>query len=58
MLSVDDAINFTSKLLLPSEPDFSLDSDKIVLNNIESAKQGLLSTSGYLKCVQVCEISN
>nr|BAD25208.1 putative SNF2 domain-containing protein [Oryza sativa Japonica Group] len=52
MLSVDDAINFTSKLLLPSEPDFSLDSDKIVLNNIESAKQGLLSTSGYLKCVQ------
>ncbi|XP_006646908.1 TATA-binding protein-associated factor BTAF1 isoform X1 [Oryza brachyantha] len=52
MLSVDDTINFASKLLLPSEPDLNSDSDKIVLNNIESAKQCLLSTSGYLKCVQ------
>ncbi|KAG8086577.1 hypothetical protein GUJ93_ZPchr0010g10708 [Zizania palustris] len=52
MLSVDDAINFASKILLPSEPDLHSDDDKVVLNNIESAKQGLLSTSGYLKCVQ------
>jgi TATA-binding protein-associated factor len=53
MLSVDDAINFASKLLLPTDFDLASDSEKIVLNNIESAKQGLLSTSGYLKCVQV-----
>lgn len=52
VLSVDDAINFASKLLLPSESDLPSESEKIFLNNIESAKQGLLSTSGYLKCVQ------
>lgn len=52
VLSVDDAINFASKLLLPSESDLHSGSEKVVLNNIESAKQGLLSTSGYLKCVQ------
>lgn len=52
MLSVDDAINFASKLLLPTEFDFLSDSDKTVLSNVESAKQGLLATSGYLKCVQ------
>lgn len=56
MLSVDDAINFASKLLLPSESDLPSESEKTVLNNIESAKQGLLSTSGYLKCVQVRSI--
>lgn len=58
VLSVDGAINFASKLLLPSESDLPSESEKIVLNNIESAKQGLLSTSGYLKCVQVCVIFN
>ncbi|XP_062180641.1 TATA-binding protein-associated factor BTAF1-like [Phragmites australis] len=52
VLSVDDAINFASKLLLPSDSDLPSESEKSVLNNIESAKQGLLSTSGYLKCVQ------
>ncbi|KAE8789291.1 modifier of transcription 1-D1 [Hordeum vulgare] len=52
MLSVDDAITFASRLSLPAEFDPPSDSEKIVLNNIESAKQGLLSTSGYLKCVQ------
>ncbi|CAL4887597.1 unnamed protein product [Urochloa decumbens] len=52
VLSVDDAINFASKLLLPSESDLPSESEKIVLSNLESAKQGLLSTSGYLKCVQ------
>ncbi|KAF8783592.1 hypothetical protein HU200_000532 [Digitaria exilis] len=52
VLSVDDAINFASKLLLPSESDLPSESEKVFLNNIESAKQGLLSTSGYLKCVQ------
>ncbi|KAI5020828.1 hypothetical protein ZWY2020_045716 [Hordeum vulgare] len=40
------------ELSLPAEFDPPSDSEKIVLNNIESAKQGLLSTSGYLKCVQ------
>lgn len=54
VLSVDDAINFASKLLLPSGSDLPSESKKIFLNNIESAKQCLLSTSGYLKCVQVC----
>jgi TATA-binding protein-associated factor len=58
VLSVDDAINFASKLLLPSESDLPSESEKFVLNNLESAKQGLLSTSGYLKCVQVHVISN
>jgi TATA-binding protein-associated factor len=57
MLSVDEAINFASKLLLPTELDLPSDSEKIVLNNVESAKQGLLSTSGYLKCVQVFQVS-
>ncbi|KAK3159851.1 hypothetical protein QOZ80_1BG0051830 [Eleusine coracana subsp. coracana] len=52
VLSVDGAIDFASKLLLPSESDLPSESEKTVLNNIESAKQGLLSTSGYLKCVQ------
>lgn len=52
MLTVDDAINFASKLLLPSESDIPSETENIFLNNIESAKQGLLSTSGYLKCVQ------
>jgi TATA-binding protein-associated factor len=57
MLSVDEAINFASKLLLPTELDLPSDCEKIVLNNVESAKQGLLSTSGYLKCVQVFQVS-
>ncbi|AQK88882.1 TATA-binding protein-associated factor BTAF1 [Zea mays] len=52
VLTVDDAINFASKLLLPSESDIPSETENIFLNNIESAKQGLLSTSGYLKCVQ------
>ena len=58
VLGVDDAINFASKLFLPSESDLPSESERIVLNNIESAKQGLLSTSGYLKCVQVWVCSN
>jgi TATA-binding protein-associated factor len=58
VLNVDDAINFASKLLLPFESGLPSESEKFVLNNIESAKQGLLSTSGYLKCVQVRVISN
>jgi TATA-binding protein-associated factor len=58
MLSADDAINVASKLLLPSESDLPSENEKNILNNIESAKQGLLSTSGYLKCVQVRVISN
>lgn len=51
MLSVDDAINFASKLLLPSESDLPSDSEKIVLNNIESAKQGFFV---YIRLLEMC----
>ncbi|KAJ4797222.1 TATA-binding protein-associated factor MOT1 [Rhynchospora pubera] len=40
-LTIDEAIEFASKLSVPSE-----------LQEVESAKQQLLSTCGYLKCVQ------
>lgn len=52
-LSTDDAINFASRL-----PTFSDDASsnesvaKHILDDIESARQRLLTTSGYLKCVQ------
>lgn len=52
-LSTDDAINFASRL-----PTFSDDGSinesvaKHILDDIESARQRLLTTSGYLKCVQ------
>jgi TATA-binding protein-associated factor len=41
-LTIDEAIEFASKLSAPPE-----------LQEVESAKQQLLSTCGYLKCVQV-----
>ncbi|KAJ3671154.1 hypothetical protein LUZ60_008580 [Juncus effusus] len=40
-LSVDESIEFCTKLVIPTE-----------FQELESAKQLLLSTSGYLKCVQ------
>ncbi|CAN6448955.1 unnamed protein product [Victoria cruziana] len=52
-ITVDEAISFASKLLLPSE--FSREdgsTEKIVFEDVESSKQRLLSTAGYLKCVQ------
>ena len=54
-LSVDDAINFASKV--PALCNENIGSDRLGhLDNMESAKQRLLSTSGYLKCVQVCQM--
>lgn len=54
-LTPDDAINFASKL-----PPLSKDSagneslERNIVDDIDSSKQKLLTTSGYLKCVQVC----
>lgn len=42
-LTIDETIEFASKLSVPPE-----------LQEVEAAKQQLLSTCGYLKCVQVC----
>ncbi|XP_058761530.1 TATA-binding protein-associated factor BTAF1 [Vicia villosa] len=52
-LSVDDAIGFASKI--PSSCNDSPaneSSRKNTMDDIESSKQRLLTTSGYLKCVQ------
>ncbi|XP_068640422.1 TATA-binding protein-associated factor BTAF1-like isoform X2 [Aristolochia californica] len=48
---VDDAISFASKLSLLDDHSKEA-SEKHILDDIESSKQRLLSTSGYLKCVQ------
>lgn len=48
-LSVDGAISFASKV-----PALCNDSSANAMDDIESSKQRLLTTSGYLKCVQVC----
>lgn len=54
-LSVDDAINFASKLPMLCNDNVGNDClERHVVDGIESAKQQLLTTSGYLKCVQVC----
>ncbi|KAL9678205.1 hypothetical protein QQ045_016044 [Rhodiola kirilowii] len=51
--SVDEAINFASKLSLPSCDNVDADStDKHTINDLESLRQRLLTTTGYLKCVQ------
>lgn len=44
-LTPDDAMTFVSKLPVPSNES---------VDEVESIKQRLLTTSGYLKCVQVC----
>uniref|UniRef100_A0A2P2MP00 TATA-binding protein-associated factor BTAF1 isoform X1 n=1 Tax=Rhizophora mucronata TaxID=61149 RepID=A0A2P2MP00_RHIMU len=52
-LTPDEAINFTSKL--PQLCDDSSGKESVVyrtIDNIDSLKQRLLTTSGYLKCVQ------
>ncbi|KAG9442446.1 hypothetical protein H6P81_018300 [Aristolochia fimbriata] len=51
VVSVDDAINFASKLSLLDDHSKEA-SEKHILDDIESSKQRLLSTAGYLKCVQ------
>lgn len=52
-LTVDEAINFASSLTLPAESSLPENLEKHLLDDMESAKRQLLSTSGYLKCVQV-----
>lgn len=53
-LSADDAINFASKLQpLCSGSDGAESLDRHILEDMESIRQRLLTTAGYLKCVQV-----
>ncbi|KAK0602735.1 hypothetical protein LWI29_036474 [Acer saccharum] len=52
-LSADEAINFASKLLpICSDTDGNDSSNRHIFDDIESLKQRLLTTAGYLKCVQ------
>ncbi|KAH7571607.1 hypothetical protein JRO89_XS04G0098900 [Xanthoceras sorbifolium] len=52
-LSADDAINFTSKLQpICSDSDGNDSLNRHIFDDIESLKQRLLTTAGYLKCVQ------
>ena len=54
-LSMDDAISFASKVPAVCNDSSANDSlGKNTIDDIESTKQRLLTTSGYLKCVQVC----
>lgn len=53
-LSVDDAIGFASKIPAVCNDSTANESIKNTMDDIESSKQRLLTTSGYLKCVQVC----
>ena len=51
-LSVDDAISFASKL--PALCNDNVGNESVGhLEDMESERQRLLTTSGYLKCVQV-----
>jgi len=55
-LSIDDAVNFASKVSLHSNVagvGTSGTSDPRIIDDIETLKERLLSTAGYLKCVQV-----
>ncbi|KAF3963659.1 hypothetical protein ACB098_12G153000 [Castanea mollissima] len=52
-LSADDAINFASKV--PTLVNDNVGSESLgaqIVDDVESLKQRLLTTSGYLKCVQ------
>ncbi|KAG4966687.1 hypothetical protein JHK87_032338 [Glycine soja] len=52
-LSVDDAIGFASKIpALCNDSSANESLGKNITDDIESSKQRLLTTSGYLKCVQ------
>lgn len=52
-LSVDDAIGFASKIPALCNDSSAIESvGKNIIDDIESSKQRLLTTSGYLKCVQ------
>ncbi|KAK3038223.1 hypothetical protein RJ639_029663 [Escallonia herrerae] len=53
-LSADDAMNFASKLPLLSNDTPGEDfTQRNIADELESFKQRLLTTSGYLKCVQI-----
>lgn len=53
-LSVDDAIGFASKIpALCNDSSANESVGKNIIDDIESFKQRLLTTAGYLKCVQV-----
>lgn len=54
-LGVDEAIDFASKIpALCNDSSTNGSLGKNTMDDIESSKQRLLTTSGYLKCVQVC----
>lgn len=53
-LTADDALNFASKLVFTGNGITGLESDgRNLFEELESLKQKLLTTAGYLKCVQV-----
>lgn len=53
-LTADDAISFASKIPTPIDDiDGNGLESRQAIDDIESLKQRLLTTSGYLKCVQV-----
>lgn len=53
-LTADDAISFASKIPTPvGDIDGNGLEGRQAIDDIESLKQRLLTTSGYLKCVQV-----
>lgn len=53
-LTADDALNFASKLEFMGNGVSGLESDgRNLFEELESVKQKLLTTAGYLKCVQV-----
>lgn len=53
-LTADDAMSFASKLSLPVGDTSGEESmGRNIVDDLESLKQRLLTTSGYLKCVQV-----
>lgn len=56
-LTVDDAITFASKLpsLVSNDTTGQESTERNIFDELESLKQRLLTTSGYLKCVQVCK---
>lgn len=58
-LRADDAINLASKIPTLCNDNVENDSLGRHVDDMESAKQRLLTTSGYLKCVQVfrCNVS-
>lgn len=53
-MSVGDAIHFASNLSMSWCDNIDIDStERQTLNDLESLRQRLLTTAGYLKCVQV-----